>query len=273
MAAADPSAELSERVSALAVTGAPAPLLRVLLAYWVAPPWNPHSERPINWDPTWPLRPPWTEERMVACAGLVIDWARAIDLVDLAAGAPGTPHLAERQAEAKRASEPAARELEEAIALGLQNRMWNPLAWPVFPSASEKIDSLGYRLIQGLRAKMLPGSLCARLYGPQPGGLSVCAGCTFIFRPRRKTRSATFCRLCSHRPAALGILDFERHPPHGRALLRRPVFESTGQLVGWNVASWGRCDVCNKPFGADNATARTCSDACRQADYRKRKGA
>jgi len=101
-------------------------------------------------------------------------------------------------------------------------------------------------------------------------GLRVCAGCTAVFKPLRKS-TARFCRLCEHSaPApALGSLESDVLCLKGdRATVRVPRLVGRHAVAGWRRVTLGLCTECGRPFGGRSDRA-TCSSACRMRRHRR----
>jgi hypothetical protein len=96
--------------------------------------------------------------------------------------------------------------------------------------------------------------------------LSVCEGCTAVFRPAKKSR-ARYCSRCAHRPPPppLGLAG-RLIQPGDRATIRVP------RLVGHAVLSWGRitlgrCQQCGELYFGRRDRLH-CSERCEVAARR-----
>jgi hypothetical protein len=94
---------------------------------------------------------------------------------------------------------------------------------------------------------------------PKTSPLSICDGCSVVFRPRRKA-AARWCPLCQHkRPApSLGRVKLPTSP--GETVQVRSVKSQGHVLTGWGVRTIGLCTECEQLM-IGSANRRRC-DRC-----------
>ncbi|MFT3866641.1 MAG: hypothetical protein QM729_20460 [Solirubrobacterales bacterium] len=102
---------------------------------------------------------------------------------------------------------------------------------------------------------------------PKTTPLSVCDGCTAVFRPARK-KSARFCRLCAHKqpPPPLGMTGPLRRP--GDTVVAAAPKLSGHVVTGWKEVTVGLCLECGDAF-IGPAGKVFCSSGCGQRHRRR----
>lgn len=102
---------------------------------------------------------------------------------------------------------------------------------------------------------------------PKTKPVSVCDGCTAVFRPGRK-KSARFCQLCSHKapPPPLGMSG-PLQSPGDTVVVAAPKLEGT-IVTGWRAVTAGLCAECGEAFFG-RAGKTFCSQKCGQRQRRR----
>lgn len=163
----------------------------------------------------------------------------------------------------------ARREAEEAIVSGLHLRHGFFLK-PVAIVAPAMLENwLLYQMVLFIRGQLAP----AAEHPPwTPHGIAVCAACTSVFRPRRRT-TATYCDLCKRRPADQHVLGEQPFVPGSLQTVRAPRLHG-GLVVGWRTIAVGLCVECGQPFGSrrDATACEACRGKVRQRRHRMRRG-
>ncbi|HWT95387.1 MAG TPA: hypothetical protein VN238_20490 [Solirubrobacteraceae bacterium] len=105
----------------------------------------------------------------------------------------------------------------------------------------------------------------------RPRGIAVCQSCTTVFVPRRR-ESATYCRLCSKRPAEPFVLGQRPIGPGQSQTVRVPELAGS-MVVGWKTTTVGLCSACGKPYHGrrDATTCSACANRARQQRHRERR--
>jgi hypothetical protein len=101
--------------------------------------------------------------------------------------------------------------------------------------------------------------------------LIVCDSCSAVFRPARRSRQASRCRLCRHRPAAaaLGSPETLKAIAAGEPVTIR-VPESIGTVVtSWKLKTLIRCPECHEPAFVRHGATTCGKPACRSRRRRR----
>lgn len=155
---------------------------------------------------------------------------------------------------------------EEAFVAGLEARIGRFLVPPVIiePSVAAEAVKFDTMLALGRRIAGAESRSPVRV----EGGPSVCKGCSVVFRPTGRERSALYCRLCRKRPASSNVLGLTRR--WEGVPLRAPVIEA-GEVQSWETVTIGKCEECGKPVGRrrNKGVFLCASGGCRQRFYRR----
>jgi hypothetical protein len=170
----------------------------------------------------------------------------------------------EREADELR--ERARNAVEAAIRAGLQLRVGMLLVPPVVLKPEALHDQAVYGLLRGLHRSLV---VVSNPIDWKPSGVAVCASCTTVFVPRRRT-TAAYCGNCSRRPAAeaFGMRALRVGEPQ---TIRVPDLVGT-MIIGWKTKTIAICPGCNDPFvgRSDASRCRRCANRDRKRRQRER---
>ncbi|MDP9135086.1 MAG: hypothetical protein M3N56_09710 [Actinomycetota bacterium] len=102
----------------------------------------------------------------------------------------------------------------------------------------------------------------------RPIGVAVCASCTLVFIPRRRS-TAEYCPLCSKRKAEPNVIGQAPLGTRQRQAVRVPNLAGS-MITGWKKATIAICGACGQPFAGrrDAKACPACANRARQHRHR-----